>query len=76
MIADARHFLESRGAFEPFTIVTSTGSRYRVASADHANISPQGGRVVVWFDVGSGVIVSGLHIAAVEREASQEDKAA
>jgi len=76
VIADVRHFLESRGAFEPFTIVTSSGSRYRVASADHADINPQGGRVVVWFDDGSGVIVSGLHIVAIEREASDDAKAA
>ena len=40
------------------------------------NINPQGSRVVVWFDDESGVIVSGLHIAAVEKEAPQKAKAA
>ena len=71
MIADIRRFLES-GPFEPFVIVTSSGNRYRVASADHANINPQGTRLTVWFDDDSGVIVSGLHIAAVEKEAPQK----
>jgi hypothetical protein len=75
MIADVRQFLRS-GPFEPFVIVTSSGNRYRIPSADHATINPQGSRVVVWFDDESGVIISGLHIAAVEREAPQNAKAA
>ena len=75
MIADVRHFLES-GPFEPFVIVTSSGSRYRVPSADHATINPQSSRVVVWFADESGVILSGLHIASVEEEAPQKAKAA
>lgn len=75
MLADVRHFLESR-PFEPFVIVTSSGSRNRVPSADHATINPQGSRVVVWFEDESGVIISGLHIAAVEKEAPQKAKAA
>ena len=75
MIADVRRFLLS-GPFEPFVIVTSSGNRYRIPSADHATVNPQGSRVVVWFDDESGVIISGLHIAAVEREAPQDAKAA
>jgi hypothetical protein len=75
MIADVRHFLES-GPFEPFAILTSGGSRYRIPSADHATINPQGSRVVVWFNDESGVIISGLHIASVEKEAPQKAKAA
>jgi hypothetical protein len=75
MIADIRRFLDS-GPFEPFVIITSSGNRYRVPSADHANINPQGSRLTIWFDDESGVIVSGLHIAAVEREAPQKAKAA
>jgi hypothetical protein len=74
MIADVRHLVES-GPFEPFAIVTSSGNRYRVPSADHANINPRGNRVVVWFDDGSGVIISGFHISAVERGAPQETPA-
>jgi len=75
MIADVRHFLES-GPFEPFVIVTSSGNRYRVPSADHATINPQRSRVVVWFDDESGVIISGLHIASVEKESPEKAKAA
>ncbi len=73
MIADVRHFLES-GPSEPFSIVTSSGNRYRIPSADHATINPQGSRVVVWFDDESGVIISGLHIAAVEKDAPHNAK--
>ena len=75
MIADVRQFLES-GPFEPFARVTSSGNRYRIPSADHATINPQGSRVVVWFEDESGVIISGLHISAVEKEAPQKSKAA
>jgi hypothetical protein len=75
MIADVSHFLES-GPFEPFVIVTSSGNRYRVPSADHATINPQRSRVVAWFDDESGVIISGLHIASVEKESPEKAKAA
>jgi len=75
MIADVHQFLES-GPFEPFVIVTSSGNRYRVPSADHATINPQRSRVVVWFDDESGVIISGLHIASVEKDAPEKAKAA
>ena len=74
MIGDIRQFLHS-GPFEPFVIVASSGNRYRVPSADHATINPQGSRIVIWFDDESGVIIPGLHIAAVEREAPQKAKA-
>ena len=74
MIADVRHFLES-GPFVPFVIVTSSGSRYRVPTADHATINPQGSQVVVWFDDEGAVIISGLHIASVEKEAPPKAKA-
>lgn len=65
MVADIRQLLDS-APFEPFTIVTSSGNRYLVPSADHAGIHPRGSRVVIWFDDESGVTVSALHIAAVE----------
>jgi hypothetical protein len=74
MIADVRHFLES-GPFEPFVIVTSSGNRYRIPSADNATINSQRSRVVVWFDHESGVIISGLQIASVKKEAPEKAKA-
>ena len=66
MIADVRHNLQA-GPFEPFAIITSSGHRYEIPSADHANISPRGNRVVIWFDGGGGVTLSALHITAVEK---------
>ena len=75
MIADIRQFL-SAAPFEPFVIITSSGNRYRVASREHAGINPQGSRVVVWFDDNSSVTLSGLHIAALEKDAPPNAKAA
>ena len=72
MIADVRQHLQA-GPFEPFIIVTSSGHRYRIASADHASIHPHGSRVVIWFDDDSGVTVSGLHIVAIEKEATAKN---
>jgi hypothetical protein len=70
MIADIRQRLEAR-PFKPFLIVMSSGQRHRVASAEHAAISPNRSRVVIWFDDGSGVEISGLHITAIENETAQ-----
>ncbi len=66
-IADIRRLLSVQ-PFEPFSVVTSSGAHYRVASPDHADLNPQGSRVLVWFDDETGVIVSGLHIASIETE--------
>jgi hypothetical protein len=75
MIKDIRQRLQT-GPFRPFYVVTSSGRRYRVASADHASINPRGNRVLVWFDDGSGLTISGLHIVALEEEKPQRAKAA
>ena len=69
MIGDLRQHLEAT-PFEPFTIVTTSGRRYSVATADHIGLNPRGSRVVVWFDDESGVTISGLHIAAIEKSLS------
>jgi hypothetical protein len=74
MIGAIRQLLA--GPFEPFYIVTSSGHRYRVASTDHAGISPGGNRVLVWFDDESSVTLSGLHIASIQKEAPPKAKAA
>ena len=66
MIGDIRQHLATT-PFEPFTIVTSSGRRYPVPSADHANSNPKGTRVVVWFDDDAGVTIAGLHVAAIEK---------
>jgi hypothetical protein len=66
MIADVRHNLQAV-PFEPFAIITSSGHRYVVPTADHASINPPGSRFVIWFDDGSSVTLSALHIAALEK---------
>ena len=66
MIAEVKHFLEAQ-PFEAFSVVTTSGKQYQVPSADHAGISPRAGRIVIWFDDDSSVILAGLHIAAVEK---------
>ncbi len=75
MIADVRQHLQA-GPFVPFYIVTSSGHRYRIASADHAGIDPRGSRVVIWFDDEGSWTVSGLHIVAIEKEAAKKNGAA
>jgi len=75
MIADMRQHLNA-GPFEPFFIVTSSGNRYRVATADHADINPQGNRVIVWFEDGSSVTLAALHLVALEKEDARKTEAA
>ena len=67
MTVDIRQHLSVR-PFEPFVIVTSGGTRYRVPTAEHADVHPRGNRAVVWFDDGSSVTVAALHIAAIEKD--------
>ena len=61
------------GPFEPFAIITCSGHRYDIPSADHAGIHPRGSRVVIWFDDGGSVTLSALHIVAVEKLASKKN---
>jgi len=67
MFDEIRRLLAAR-PFVPFVIVTTGGSRYRVASNEHAAVSPPPHRVTVWCDEGGGVMIPGLHIASVEQE--------
>lgn len=57
--------------FVPFVVLTSKGSRYRVASPKHASVSPNGGRMVVWFDDESAVVIGADQIVALEMEVPQ-----
>jgi len=66
MIGDIRQHLQA-SPFEPFTIVTSSGRRYPVPSADHAGLNPGNTRVVVWFDDDASVTVAALHISSLEK---------
>jgi hypothetical protein len=61
---------------EAFSIVTSSGHRYPIASPDHADIHPRGSRVVIWFDDDSSVTISALHIVAIEKNGSAPNQSA
>jgi hypothetical protein len=65
-IVDEIRRLQNLRPFDPFTVVTSGGNRYDVASPVHASTNPQGSRVVVYFDDGTLVTMPALHIASVE----------
>jgi hypothetical protein len=66
MIGDIRQHLHA-APFEPFTIVTTSGRRYAVSSADHASLNPTSSRVVVWLGDDASVTIAGLHVAAIEK---------
>ena len=70
MIDDVRRLLSAR-PFERFSIVTSSGKQYEVPSPDHAGLNPASSRIVVWFDDDSSVTLPALHIAAIEKTATQ-----
>ena len=74
MIDDIKQRLEGN-PFLPFSIVTSGGMKYRIASRDHADINPKGNRVVIWFDDGGSALVASLHITAIEDDAAVESPA-
>jgi len=70
MIGNIQQLLQAR-PFVPFYVLTSGGNRYRVGSAEHADINPRGSQIVIWFDDESSVTLSGLHIVGIEKEAPQ-----
>ena len=74
MTLEIRQFLEAR-PFTPFYIHTRGGNRYRVATSDHAGFSPNGRRVVIWFDDQGSITLSELHIVGVEEEAESPGQA-
>lgn len=65
MIQKIRDLL-NKAPFTPFVIHTSGGREYRVETVDHAQISPKGSQVNIWFDNEGGVTLAALHITAVE----------
>ena len=67
MIGDIRYLL-AQVPFRPFSVVTSSGMKYRIGSPDHAGFNPQKTRVLIWFDDGSGVTIAALHVVALEDE--------
>lgn len=68
MLNAIRERLQAR-PFVPFTVVTSAGKQYVVASAEHASFNPKGTALTIYFDDDSSVYLSTLHLAAVEQAA-------
>ena len=64
MIDEIRKRL-SRVPFIPFSVRTSDGQEYAVATIDHAHISPRGNRAVVFDDEGTSAILGPLHINGI-----------
>ena len=73
--ADIRRYLQA-GPFQPFAIITSSWHRYEIPSADRAGMSPEGNRIVIWFDDGGSVTLSALHITAIEKLPSSNNATA
>ena len=57
--------LYSAEQFFPFTIVTSSGERFEVPTRDHLAFNPQKTYVLVFFDDGTHITLTGLHIVGV-----------
>ena len=51
--------------FVPFSIRTSDGREYVIATRDHAGVRVDDSRLYIYLDNGSDVNVSALHVAAV-----------
>lgn len=68
MIGDIKRLLEA-SPFEPFTVATSGGNEYLVATPDHADVSPTGSRLIIWFDDDTSVTLAGLHITSIQKPA-------
>ena len=62
----------NRKLFVPFTIITSSGEKYRVPSRDHFGFSPHKSRVLVWSDRDTTALIAVLHIVAIEDETVTE----
>ncbi len=69
VIADIVHLVEAQ-PFTPFSIVTSSGQRYNVPTADHIGFNPKRTRVIVYFDDDGHVPIAPLHITAIEVDAA------
>jgi hypothetical protein len=64
MIPRIRELLHA-APFQPFTIRTSDGREYSVATRDHAAVHPRGTFVLVFGDDESTAKISALHVAAL-----------
>lgn len=52
--------------FFPFVVHTADGREYSVPTADHAHVSPAGGRVSIWTDDETEFILPALLISGLK----------
>ena len=60
--------------FEPFVIVLANGTRHRVPTVDHLNITRILRRVALEFDDGSFLTINPLHVASLEPPKKSRDR--
>jgi len=65
MTTDIREKLHA-SPFFPFTIYVADGREYRVATPDHAQVSPKGGRVSIFTDDDQHVLLPALLISGID----------
>ena len=73
MTNDIREMLAAR-AFQPFMVHTADGREYNVPTPEHAHVSPRGGRVSIWADDDTTIILPGLLISGLKIPANARRK--
>ena len=73
MTNDIRKLLAAR-PFKPFFVHTADGREYTVATAEHAHVSPSGGRVSIWADDDTEDILPALLISDLKVQANGRRK--
>ena len=73
MTNDIREMLAAR-ACQPFMVHTADGREYNVPTPEHAHVSPRGGRVSIWADDDTTIILPGLLISGLKIPANARRK--
>jgi len=73
MTNDIREMLATR-PFQPFMVHTADGREYNVPTPEHAHVSPRGGRVSIWTDDDTTIILPGLLISGLKIPANARRK--
>ena len=73
MTNDIRELLAAR-PFVPFVVHTADGREYKVPTAEHAHVSPRGGRVSIWGDDDTTRILPALLIRSLKVESNGRRK--
>jgi hypothetical protein len=73
MTNDIREMLAAR-PFVPFVVHMADGREYNVPTAEHAHVSPRGGRVSSWGDDDTTYILAALLISGLKIKANGRRK--